>query len=768
MRRSVAWFAVVVCLALAGVEARAGDLTLLAPNGAFAGEQVRLTALAMGTDTTNSFLWTIPLTNTALVSTAGVLRVIEQSQHYSDVSDAPFVLAGAVFTAPAAGASWPVAQSSVVSWVSAGMGSTARLDVQSLPSGTWVPVEDAVPNQDGTNSYAWRPPDGMAGQMRLRLQSNADPRAQGISGAFGVLGAATTFVAEAGGHVWPHDTWAAAATNIHAALAAVRHGGTVWVSNGLYAVDRQVEVANGIALRSVNGPEVTTIRGGRDTNAWTRCVWLQGANSVLSGFSVANGVTRWERSLGTNAPAEPDAGYGGGVRVLGGGTVTNCVVTGCAASEGGGGIFMEDGAVTDSQVLGNSADGWGGGGGVQIGMWPDLIALNARDAASSRVERCLVADNRATNGFGGGILSADTATVRDCVITGNRADMGGGLAATDGVFERLEMVANTAWGAGGAYVEGGTVRQCYVSSNEADVVGGIAVQSGVLLDSLVSDNRAGNLGGVYLDGAAKMHNVTVTGNRAVRDVGGLGIFVGTYYPGTPDVRNSIIRGNDSITNAEWAANGEWMNPVVVPFFHTCTWPLPEGEGNITNDPQFVDAVAGDYRLGAESPCIDAGMELAGVTSDFTGLPRPLDGDYDGEARWDMGAFEFLHPEADSDGDGITDTNEWYSTGTQPTVADSDGDGQRDGDEVTADTNPLDAESALRIVRAESDPLGLRLDWVGGAAAWQFLEYRRNLADTNTPWELLLGIPPPTPRTNALIDAGAPDATGYYRIRAERR
>jgi hypothetical protein len=107
-------------------------------------------------------------------------------------------------------------------------------------------------------------------------------------------------------------------------------------------------------------------------------------------------------------------------------------------------------------------------------------------------------------------------------------------------------------------------------------------------------------------------------------------------------------------------------------------------------------------------------------------------------------------------------------GTQPTVADSDGDGQRDGDEVTADTNPLDAESALRIVRAESDPLGLRLDWVGGAAAWQFLEYRRELADTNTPWELLLGIPPPTPRTNALIDAGAPDATGYYRIRAERR
>ncbi len=37
---------------------------------------------------------------------------------------------------------------------------------------------------------------------------------------------------------------------------------------------------------------------------------------------------------------------------------------------------------------------------------------------------------------------------------------------------------------------------------------------------------------------------------------------------------------------------------------------------------FVDAAAGDYRLKAGSPAIDAGVALADVTADITGLARP--------------------------------------------------------------------------------------------------------------------------------------------------
>ena len=76
--------------------------------------------------------------------------------------------------------------------------------------------------------------------------------------------------------------------------------------------------------------------------------------------------------------------------------------------------------------------------------------------------------------------------------------------------------------------------------------------------------------------------------------------------------------------------------------YCCTTPMPtSGLGNITNAPLFVDYAAGDYRLRPDSPCIDAGTNLTGlISTDILGLPRPMDGNGDGLARFDMGAYEF--------------------------------------------------------------------------------------------------------------------------------
>jgi hypothetical protein len=67
-----------------------------------------------------------------------------------------------------------------------------------------------------------------------------------------------------------------------------------------------------------------------------------------------------------------------------------------------------------------------------------------------------------------------------------------------------------------------------------------------------------------------------------------------------------------------------------------------GTGNINADPCFVDAVSGDLRLKLRSACIDVGNNnVAGLpTTDLAGNPRVFDGNGNGTAIVDMGAFEY--------------------------------------------------------------------------------------------------------------------------------
>jgi hypothetical protein len=101
---------------------------------------------------------------------------------------------------------------------------------------------------------------------------------------------------------------------------------------------------------------------------------------------------------------------------------------------------------------------------------------------------------------------------------------------------------------------------------------------------------------------------------------------------------------------------------------------PDGSGNFSGDPMFVDAAMGDLRLSAGSPVIDAGDSLGALGSvsivtlgtDFAGQNRNLD-DPDttniGVPAWalniDMGAYEYqpnAQPDclADLNGDGVLD------------------------------------------------------------------------------------------------------------------
>ncbi len=62
-------------------------------------------------------------------------------------------------------------------------------------------------------------------------------------------------------------------------------------------------------------------------------------------------------------------------------------------------------------------------------------------------------------------------------------------------------------------------------------------------------------------------------------------------------------------------------------------------GNVSTDPLFNNPASGDYHLPTGSPAIDTGAPDLARAVDFDGAARPLDGNGDGVAAFDMGAFE---------------------------------------------------------------------------------------------------------------------------------
>ena len=64
-----------------------------------------------------------------------------------------------------------------------------------------------------------------------------------------------------------------------------------------------------------------------------------------------------------------------------------------------------------------------------------------------------------------------------------------------------------------------------------------------------------------------------------------------------------------------------------------------GVGNLDIDPLFVDFDGGDFHLQEGSPCIDVADNSAASALDLDGNPRIVDGDDDGTATVDMGAYE---------------------------------------------------------------------------------------------------------------------------------
>jgi hypothetical protein len=109
-------------------------------------------------------------------------------------------------------------------------------------------------------------------------------------------------------------------------------------------------------------------------------------------------------------------------------------------------------------------------------------------------------------------------------------------------------------------------------------------------------------------------------------------------------RNNILVGNGIGLQVDFGAEGRhpvWDHNLV--FGNDTNYAGIADQtglaGNISADPKFGNAATDDFHLQPGSPAIDTGSDQSSPTIDFDGSPRPADGNGDGTAAVDIGAFE---------------------------------------------------------------------------------------------------------------------------------
>ncbi|RKY13360.1 MAG: hypothetical protein DRP63_09655 [Planctomycetota bacterium] len=222
----------------------------------------------------------------------------------------------------------------------------------------------------------------------------------------------------------------------------------------------------------------------------------------------------------------------------------------------------------------------------------------------------------------------------NCTFVGNSVEFYGGAIACEG---SSPSIIGCSFSGNSTHLDGGAlfcwmggsplIANCVFSGNTASRDGGaiyVVFSSSSIINCTFSGNNANSGGGAICcsnQGTATLYNSILWGN----------------FAGSGDEIYVLYSTGSSTLNYCCVDNTGYGFASGVP-----TTTIDDSNNCISVDPQFVDAAGGDYHLKDTSPCIDAGDNSyvpSGVDEDLDGNERIVDGDNDGNAVVDIGAYE---------------------------------------------------------------------------------------------------------------------------------